>query len=194
MKRLFDIFFSLIFFLLTLPLLLISSICILIIDFQNPFFIQERSGFSGKKFNVLKLQTMKFKNKTKKVSKLGKILRLTKIDELPQLINVIINDMSIIGPRPLFFEFNEYYKKKHKLRINIKPGITGLAQVKVNDSTDWNKKFNFDYIYVKKMSCSLDFYILFKTLKIVTKSIFIKKARALESIDYKKSFYNTYCK
>ena len=178
MKRLLIFSFSLIFFLLTLPLLLISSICILIIDFQNPFFIQERSGFSGKKFNVLKLQTMKFKNKTKKVSKLGKILRLTKIDELPQLINVIINDMSIIGPRPLFFVLMNTIKK-HKLRINIKPGITGLAQVKVNDSTDWNKKFNFDYIYVKKMSCSLDFYILFKTLKIVTKSIFIK-ARALK--------------
>ena len=110
---------------------------------------------------------MKLINGKKKPTKLGKILRLTKIDELPQLLNILKNDMSLIGPRPLYLDFNSYYSRKHKLRIYIKPGLTGLAQIKVRDSTDWFKKFNFDYIYVKKANINLDLYILFKTFVIV---------------------------
>ena len=102
--------------------------------------------------------------------------------------------MSIIGPRPLYKEFNNYYIDKHKLRISVKPGLTGLAQVKVRDSTDWFKKFNFDTIYVKKANYNLDFYILFKTFSIVFNSIFKKNHRAIESIDYKRSFFENYCK
>lgn len=193
-KRIFDIFFSLLFLFLFSPVILLSALLIMLIDLQNPFFIQERSGLNEKKIKIIKLQTMKIFNSQIEVTKLGKLLRLTKIDELPQLINVLKNEMSIVGPRPLFIEFNQFYKKNHKVRINLKPGITGLAQVKVSDSTNWNKKFNFDSIYFKKKGYCLDIYILFKTFILVLKSIFIKKARPFESIDYKKHFYDNYCK
>lgn len=135
---------------------------------------------------------MKLINGKKRVTNLGKLLRLSKIDELPQLINVLKNEMSIIGPRPLYVDFNDYYKTNHKLRLSIKPGITGLAQIKVKDSTDWNKKFNFDIIYLKKINIKLDCYILFKTIIIIIKSLFFKKGRVTESYDYKKSFFENY--
>ncbi len=194
MKRLFDIFFSLILFLLTLPLIFIFSFLILIFDLQNPFFIQERSGIYGKSIKILKLQTMKYDNNKKKITKLGKLLRFSKIDELPQLLSVIKNDMSLIGPRPLYIDFNQHLKKNHSLRLSVKPGLTGLAQIKVNDSTDWKRKFNFDAIYTKKASFSLDIYIIVKTLIIIFNSIFLKNKRAIESIDYKKNFFDNYCK
>ena len=156
---------------------------IILLDFQYPLFIQERSGLNGKSILIIKLKTMRSSGDNKQITLLGKFLRFSKIDEIPQLINVLKNDMSIIGPRPLYKEFNNYYIDKHKLRISVKPGLTGLAQVKVRDSTDWFKKFNFDTIYVKKANYNLDFYILIKTFSIVFNSIFKKKHRAIESID-----------
>ena len=92
--------------------------------------------------------------------------------------------MSIIGPRPLYKEFNNYYIDKHKLRISVKPGLTGLAQVKVRDSTDWFKKFNFDTIYVKK-AIIIQIFILFKTFSIVFNSIF-KKIIELQRVLFKR--------
>ena len=127
-----------------------------------------------------------------KITKLGRLLRLTKIDEIPQLLNVIKNDMSLIGPRPLFLEFNKFYKNKHKYRINIKPGITGLAQIKIKNSTDWKRKFNFDYIYFKRSGFCLDLYIIFKTILMIFNSILKKNERAIESLNYKKSFIENY--
>ena len=193
-KRFFDLVFSLIFIILSLPLMILTIFLIAIFDMHNPFFFQVRSGIKGKKINIIKFQTMKLINGKKNPTKFGKILRITKIDELPQLLNVLKNDMSLIGPRPLYLDFNSHYSDKHKIRILIKPGITGLAQVKVRDSTDWFQKFNFDYIYVKKVNINLDFYILFKTFSIISNSFFKKNYRAIESIDYKSSFYENYCK
>ncbi len=193
-KRFFDLVLSLIFIILSSPLIILTIFLIAILDMHNPFFFQVRSGIKGKKINIIKFQTMKLINGKKNPTKFGKILRITKIDELPQLLNVLKNDMSLIGPRPLYLDFNSHYSDKHKIRILIKPGITGLAQIKVRDSTDWFQKFNFDYIYVKKVSINLDFYILFKTFSIVLNSFFKKNYRAIESIDYKSSFYENYCK
>ena len=181
LKRAFDVIIALSVLILVLPLLILVSLCILLIDSENPFFIQERSGLYGKKINIYKLKSMKLIHG-----------RLSKIDELPQLINVLRNEMSIIGPRPLYVDFNDYYKTNHKLRLSIKPGITGLAQIKVRDSTDWNKKFNFDIIYLKKINIKLDCYILIKTIIIIIKSLFFKKGRITESYDYKKSFFENY--
>lgn len=193
-KRIFDITFSILLLLIFSPLLILSLIMIILLDFQYPLFIQERSGLNGKSILIIKLKTMRSSGDNKQITLLGKFLRFSKIDEIPQLINVLKNDMSIIGPRPLYKEFNNYYLDKHKLRISVKPGLTGLAQVKVRDSTDWFKKFNFDTIYVKKANYNLDFYILFKTFSIVFNSIFKKNHRAIESIDYKRSFFENYCK
>ena len=193
-KRLFDLIISSILIVVTFPIIILSIISILIFDFQNPFFFQERSGINGKKIQIIKFQTMKSINGQKKITSLGNLLRLSKIDELPQLISVLKNDMSFIGPRPLYLDFNKYYKKDHKYRISIKPGITGLAQVKVRDNTDWNKKFNFDVIYVKNANFSLDFYIFFKTFLIIFNSMIIKRKRIIESVDYKQNFFSNYCK
>ena len=137
---------------------------------------------------------MKNINGKKNITKLGKLLRVSKIDELPQLISVIKNDMSLIGPRPLYVDFNQHYRKKHRSRLFIKPGLTGLAQIKVKDSTDWIRKFNFDSIYVKKVSYGLDLYIILKTFVIIINSIFVKNKRAIEIIDYKKNFFENYSK
>ena len=100
--------------------------------------------------------------------------------------------MSLIGPRPLYLEFSKFYKKKHLDRMSIKPGITGLAQIKLRDSTNWDRKFNFDVIYVKKRSWSLDIYILFMTIGLVLKSIFFKDKRPIEDINYKDNFFLNY--
>ena len=193
-KRLFDIALSLTLIILFSPIIILTIFLIMTFDMQNPFFFQERSGINGKKINIIKFQTMKLINGKKNPTKLGKILRLTKIDELPQLLNILKNEMSLIGPRPLYLDFNSHYTRKHKLRIHIKPGLTGLAQIKVRDSTDWLKKFNFDCIYVKKANINLDLYILFKTFVIVFNSLLKKNYRAIESIDYKSSFYEKYYK
>lgn len=192
MKRLFDIIFSIILLFFFAPLIILSIFMIMVFDLQNPFFIQERSGLNGKSIMMIKLQTMKTIQGTKQITLLGKFLRISKIDELPQLISVIKNDMSLIGPRPLYIEFNNYYKKKHILRTTIKPGLSGLAQVKVRDSTNWQKKFNFDVIYVKKVNFKIELYIILNTILIIAKSIFLNKERAIETIDYKKNFYKNY--
>jgi len=194
LKRIFDIIFSIIILAIFSPLIIFSAFIILIFDLNNPFFIHERSGLNGRKIKIIKLRTMKDIDNIKRITFIGAILRVTKIDELPQLINILKNDMSIIGPRPLFLDFNEYYKMHHKSRLSIKPGLTGLAQIKVRDSTNWSKKFNFDSIYVKKANYYLDLYILFKTFIIVFNSIFKKNHRVIESIDYKRSFFENYCK
>ena len=100
--------------------------------------------------------------------------------------------MSFIGPRPLYLEFNYYLKKAHKQRLTVKPGITGLAQIRVKDSTNWNKKFNYDVIYVRKNNFKLDFYIFFETIFMIIKSILFTKHRPNEIIDYKSSFNESY--
>ena len=191
-KRIFDFFFSFFFLLISSPILITFILLIILFDFHSPFFIQERSGLNGKKIKIIKLQTMKVFDGKLKITKLGRLLRLTKIDELPQLFNLLLGNMSLIGPRPLYLEFNQYLKKNHKLRLSVKPGITGLAQIRVKDSTDWNKKFNFDVIYIRRNNLKLDFYIFFETIIMIIKSILFTKHRPNEIIDYKSSFYESY--
>ena len=191
-KRAFDVFFSFLFLLISSPMLIIFILLIILIDFHSPFFIQERSGLNGRKIKIIKLQTMKVFDGKLKITKLGRLLRLTKIDELPQLFNVLIGNMSFIGPRPLYLEFNQHLKKAHKQRLTVKPGITGLAQIRVKDSTNWNKKFNYDVIYVRKNNFKLDFYIFFETIFMIIKSILFTKHRPNEIIDYKSSFNESY--
>ena len=106
---------------------------------------------------------------------LGNFLRRYKIDELPQLLNVIKGDMSLVGPRPLYIEYNITYTINEKKRLLTKPGITGLAQVKLNDSSKWRNKFKFDTWYVNNQSLKLDFYILILTIILIFRIIFFKK-------------------
>ena len=108
----------------------------------------------------------------KRITKLGYILRLLKLDELPQLFNILKGDMTLIGPRPLLPEYDKLYSKKQNKRFLVKPGITGLCQIKSLTKTKmpWPSRFNFDLIYIKKLNFYFDIYILFKTLSLLFKN------------------------
>ena len=99
-----------------------------------------------------------------RTSKFGNFMRKTSIDELPQLINVLKGDLSIVGPRPLHLEYNEYYNEEQKKRLDVKPGITGWAQINGRNAISWDNKFKLDVWYVKNQSFKVDMYILYKTL------------------------------
>lgn len=193
-KRFFDIIFSIILLIFSFPILILSLTAVYFYDFKNPIYVQERSGINGKNIRIYKIRTMFDFNETKKITKIGKYLRLLKLDEIPQIINILKNEMSLIGPRPLLRDFDKFYKKKHKNRLQVKPGITGLAQIKIRNSTNWNRKFNFDVIYVKKISLSLDLYIMKKTIYMIIISVLNKDSRPIESIDYKNDFFENYYK
>ncbi len=148
-----------------MPLIFFVALIIIVFDRQNPFYFETRSGLYGKPFKIIKLRTMKFssKDKNKIVTNLGKYIRKSKIDELPQIFNVLFGQMSLVGPRPLYLEYNSKYSKYEKLRLNNKPGITGLAQIKVLNRENWRAKFRYDIFYVKNRSLKLDLYIICKT-------------------------------
>lgn len=193
-KRLIDFFLSLLFIILMFPILMLFISLIIIFDRHNPFFTQERSGLNGNPIKIYKLRSMKLSGYNNKITFFGSFIRKTKIDELPQLINVIKNDMSLIGPRPLYLDFNKYYKDTDINRLLIKPGITGLAQIKVIDATDWRRKFKYDTLYYRKLNFNLDLFITINTIKIVFKNILFKKNVFIESINYKENFMNNYVK
>lgn len=143
------------------------------VTLSNPFFLQKRPGKNGKIFSIIKFKTMNDKrNKegdllddSKRLTRIGKFIRNTSLDEIPQLINVIKGDMSLIGPRPLLPEYLPLYNDFQKQRHKVKPGITGYAQVNGRNAINWNKKFEYDIYYVANISFILDCKILLKTLK-----------------------------
>jgi undecaprenyl phosphate N,N'-diacetylbacillosamine 1-phosphate transferase len=194
-KRLFDIFFSFLVIFLMLPILLIVYFLIILIDRQNPFFIQERSGVNGISFKLIKFQTMKYLMKNSDelfITKLGLILRKSKLDEIPQFFNVLLNQMSVVGPRPLYLDFNNFYKSDDLKRLSVKPGITGLAQIMVVDATDWKRKFRYDRWYILNYSFKLDLIIIYLTIKKTISSALFKKKHFIETVDYKESFFSKY--
>ncbi|MDK9869820.1 sugar transferase [Staphylococcus equorum] len=171
MKRLFDIYISLLILLYSLPLTLLTAIAIKI-SLGNPiFFKQIRAGHNGKPFKIIKFRTMsndtdssgKLLPNDQRTNKLGEIIRKTSIDELPQLVNVIKGDLSLVGPRPLHIEYNKLYNVEQKKRLTIKPGITGWAQVNGRNAISWKNKFELDVWYVENQSFKLDMYIIYKT-------------------------------
>ena len=176
-KRIIDIIASLAGLIIISPVLIIIAILIKIKLGSPVFFIQDRVGKNGKVFKMIKFRTML--NSTNKFGELlsdeerltsfGKILRSTSIDELPELINVLKGDMSLVGPRPLLVEYIPLYSPKQWRRHEVKPGITGLAQVSGRNNVDWEDRFNIDVDYVDNFSLILDFKILFKTISKVIK-------------------------
>ena len=176
-KRIIDIIASLAGLIIISPVLIIIAILIKIKLGSPVFFIQDRVGKNGKVFKMIKFRTML--NSTNKFGELlsdeerltpfGNILRSTSIDELPELINVLKGDMSLVGPRPLLVEYIPLYSPKQWRRHEVKPGITGLAQVSGRNNVDWEDRFNIDVDYVDNFSLMLDFKILFKTISKVIK-------------------------
>jgi len=177
-KRAFDLAIVFFAFPFALPLTILGIILTLLSSKGGAFFSQERVGRKGKPFKIYKIRTMVINNggftqaNDSRITPIGKILRFTKIDELPQLYNVLIGDMSIIGPRPEIPEYVEKYAEQmpfFKLRHMIKPGVTGWAQIHIPKATpeDNIKKLEYDLYYIKRYSLSLDIRIVLQTAKII---------------------------
>lgn len=162
-KYILDTLGAMVLFLSLVPLLIFIAILIFLTDRQNPFFVQERTGLNNSTFRIIKFRTMQ-KGEGEKTTKLGALLRVLSLDELPQLINIISGDMSFIGPRPLLAEYNNHYSNGQNKRHSIKPGITGWAQVNGRNTISWKQKFNLDVWYVENMSFLLDIKILGLTI------------------------------
>ena len=176
-KRFFDIVFSLILILFFLPIMILLFFLIwYFIGF--PIFTQKRPGLNNRIFTLYKFKTLYDNNKNisdkKRQNRLGNFLRITGLDELPQLFNVLENNMSFVGPRPLLVEYLKKYSNYEKRRHLVKPGITGLAQVNPDPSgvKSWKKSIKLDIYYSSNISFYLDMQILYKTIILV---IFMKK-------------------
>ncbi len=185
-KRIIDLILSFLGLVLLSPIFIIVALIILINNKGNLFFLQKRPGKNEKIFSIIKFKTMNDKKDKYgkllpdklRLTKIGKFIRNTSLDEIPQLINVIKGDMSIVGPRPLLIEYLPLYNDFQKQRHDVKPGITGYAQVNGRNALNWEKKFELDIYYVKKISFTLDCEIVFKTIVKVFLRSDINKANA----------------
>lgn len=173
-KRLIDVVISFLILFLFFILLVFLSLAIWgSSKFVNPFFFQARSGKDGNIFKVIKFKTMtdardsngKLLPDAMRLTRIGKFIRSTSLDELPQLINVLKGDMSLVGPRPLLVEYLPLYNEEQARRHELRPGITGWAQVNGRNSISWKKKFELDVWYVDHCSFSLDLEIVLLTIK-----------------------------
>ena len=172
-KRLFDFFISLVVLLCLSPLLLIITIWL---HFANKgagvFFCQSRPGKNGKIFKIIKYKSMtderdehgNFLPDVQRLTSVGRFIRATSIDELPQFINVLMGDMALIGPRPLLTEYLPYYTEREKLRHVVRPGITGYTQVHGRNNLSWDVRLEMDVYYVEHLSLCLDIKIVLRTV------------------------------
>jgi len=172
-KKIFDLFLVLLSLPLILPIYLLLMLLVLV-EFNFPIlFKQSRPGLNGKIFNIYKFRTMtrecdkegKLLSDELRLTKFGKLLRSTSLDELPSLWNVLKGDMSLVGPRPLLVEYLSLYSTKQARRHEVKPGITGWAQINGRNAITWAEKFDFDVWYVDNKSILLDIKILWLTIK-----------------------------
>ena len=173
-KRFLDFWISLIVVILISPILLVVTIWL---HFANKgagaFFFQERPGKDGKIFRVIKFKSMTDEKDKDgnllpdkdRITTVGKIVRKTSLDELPQLINVLKGDMALIGPRPLLVEYLPYYTERELLRHTVRPGITGWAQVNGRNNIEWDKKLALDVYYVEHLTFLMDCRIIVQTIK-----------------------------
>ncbi len=175
-KRVLDFSIALIVSLLLSPVFLLLVVAVWKTMGRPVFFRQKRPGLNAQIFEIIKFRSMKNAidangnnlPDAERITKLGTFMRRNSLDEIPQLLNVIKGDMSLVGPRPLAVQYLPYYTEEEMTRHNVKPGITGLAQVNGRNAIDWDKKLQYDVEYVKKQSLWLDLVILYKTfLKVI---------------------------
>lgn len=174
LKRVFDFLFALVALLVLCPVLLLITVGLHVANKgAGAFFFQERPGRYGKLFKVIKFKTMTDERDeqgqllpdAERLTKIGKVVRSLSIDELPQLVNVLKGDMALIGPRPLLPQYLPLYSKEQARRHEVRPGITGWAQVHGRNAISWTKKFELDVWYVDHCSFLLDVKIFFLTIK-----------------------------
>ncbi|PWW25978.1 sugar transferase [Chryseobacterium sp. AG844] len=179
LKRIFDFVFSLMGITLLLPIFLIVMVGLFLSNGGKPFFFQLRPGKNGKVFKIIKFKTMNDKKDSngnllsdaERLTAVGSFVRKTSIDEIPQLINVLKGDMALIGPRPLLVQYLPLYNDHQARRHEVRPGITGWAQINGRNAISWEEKFNLDVWYVDHVSFILDLKIIFLTIK----KVFIKE-------------------
>ncbi len=172
-KRILDFMAALIGFVLLSPIFIVVMIGLFFANQGKPFFFQTRPGKHERLFKIIKFKTMNDKKDAlgqllpdrERLTKIGAFVRKTSLDEIPQLINVIKGDMSLIGQRPLLIQYLTLYNETQKQRHNIRPGITGWAQINGRNAISWNQKFEYDLWYVNNCSFLLDVKILFLTVK-----------------------------
>ena len=171
-KRIVDLVLAISMLLILSPIFLILFISLAIYHRGNPFFVQKRPGKHNYPFYILKFKTMDDTlndfgyplSDADRLSSFGKLIRATSLDEIPQLINVIKGEMSLVGPRPLLLEYLDLYSEDQLRRHDVKPGVTGWAQINGRNAISWEKKFELDIWYVDNQSFLLDVKILFITL------------------------------
>ena len=172
MKRIIDILISSIFLFFSLPLLLFICTINLILNKGKILFIQHRTGYNGKVFKIIKFKTMNDKTNSERellsdgerLTVFGRFLRSSSLDELPTLWNVLVGQMSLVGPRPLLVKYLDRYNDNQLRRLEVKPGLTGWAQINGRNSISWEEKFQYDVWYVDNQSLKLDLIIIFKTI------------------------------
>lgn len=170
-KRFLDILLSLIFLIVVSPVLLLILISLILVNKGNPFFFQPRPGKNEKIFTLIKFKTMNDKVDAEgnlladknRLTSIGKYIRKTSMDEISQMINVLKGDMSLVGPRPLLIEYLTLYNKEQARRHEVRPGITGWAQVNGRNAISWEEKFKLDVYYVDHISFLFDLKILILT-------------------------------
>lgn len=187
-KRILDLILSLMALILLMPLMIIIGILVRINLGSPIIFKQKRPGKNEKTFTLYKFRTMTDKRDIDgnllpdeyRLTKFGKFLRSTSLDELPELINIIKGDMAIVGPRPLLVEYLPYYTEEEKHRHDVRPGLTGLAQVNGRNAISWEEKLKYDTEYIKEISFYSDLKIIFKTIKKTIKRKDIKMGKELQ--------------
>ncbi|MCG8734313.1 sugar transferase [Tenacibaculum finnmarkense] len=182
-KRIIDFIIALVALICLSPIFIIVLILLAFYNNGKPFFFQKRPGKNQEIFKVIKFKTMNDKKDSdgnlladaERLTKFGNFVRKTSLDEIPQLLNVLKGDMSLIGPRPLLIEYLPLYSNEQQRRHDVKPGITGLAQINGRNAISWKKKFEYDVQYVDNISFISDVKIFFKTFLKVFKSEGINK-------------------
>ena len=192
-KRLLDFSLSITLLICIFPFFFLLIIILTLIYKGTPFFVQKRPGKNEKIFSIIKLKTMNDKKgvdgallpDVQRLTPVGKFIRKTSLDEIPQLVNVLKGDMSFIGPRPLLIKYLPFYSDSETLRHSIRPGITGLAQVSGRNLLGWNERLAKDIEYVHNVSLKQDVQIVFKTIKnvISSKDIVIDPRSLLKDLD-----------
>ncbi len=192
-KRSFDFLLATIVFIVAFPVFLTITLVFYILNEGKPFFYQTRPGKNARLFTVVKFKTMNDKKNShgellpdqERLTRFGQLVRKTSLDEIPQLLNVIKGDMSLIGPRPLLVEYVPLYSEEQARRHDVRPGITGWAQVNGRNAISWEKKFELDVWYVEHLSWRLDLKIVFLTVYKVFKREGISSATSVTMEKFK---------